>query len=219
MKKWFFSLLLMLGSYALFIVFGFSPAPNVVKAEAGYTGTGPIQIHVVSHGWHTGFIIPTEALEAKLPALKARFGNAPMLEIGWGDKGFYQAETITLGISLRAMFWPSESVVHVVAVTDEVHAFFPHSQIRTLRLSQRGFATLVRFLTNSFHQEIEGEIMPLRKGIYGDSQFYQGVGDYFFLNTCNKWTAKGLKSSGLDINPTLKLSASGVMDYLESLNP
>jgi len=35
------------------------------------------------------------------------------------------------------------------------------------------------------------------------------------MNTCNKWTAKGLKSAGMDISPTFKLTAESIMDYLE----
>ena len=34
------------------------------------------------------------------------------------------------------------------------------------------------------------------------------------MNTCNRWTAKGLKSIGMDISPTLKLTAGSVMNYL-----
>jgi hypothetical protein len=35
------------------------------------------------------------------------------------------------------------------------------------------------------------------------------------MNTCNKWTAKGLKSAGMDISPTFKLTADSIMDYLK----
>jgi hypothetical protein len=58
----------------------------------------------------------------------------------------------------------------------------------------------------------KGQIVKLTKGIYVDSQFYKGVGDYYLMNTCNKWTAKGLKSAGMDISTHFKLSASSVMD-------
>jgi len=34
------------------------------------------------------------------------------------------------------------------------------------------------------------------------------------MNTCNTWTAKGLKSAGLDISTAFKLSAESIMDYL-----
>ena len=61
--------------------------------------------------------------------------------------------------------------------------------------------------------------MPLSKGIYGDSQFYEGTGRYSMLNTCNVWTAKGLNSAGFDISPMFNLTAGSVMNYLENTQP
>ena len=58
-------------------------------------------------------------------------------------------------------------------------------------------------------------MVELESGIYGNSQFYKGVGDFYLMNTCNKWTAKGLKSAGMDISPTFKLTADSIMDYLK----
>ncbi|MGF1760774.1 DUF2459 domain-containing protein, partial [Photobacterium sagamiensis] len=49
-------------------------------------------------------------------------------------------------------------------------------------------------------------------------QFYKGVGDYHLMNTCNQWTAKGLKSTGMDISPTFKLTAGSVMKYVAANN-
>ena len=61
-------------------------------------------------------------------------------------------------------------------------------------------------------------LLKLQKGIYGDSQFYKGVGNFHLMNTCNKWTAKGLKSIGMGISPTFKLTAGSIMNYLAKLN-
>ncbi len=37
-------------------------------------------------------------------------------------------------------------------------------------------------------------------------------------NTCNKWTAKGLESAGVNINPSLKLTSGSVMGFLKVAN-
>lgn len=34
------------------------------------------------------------------------------------------------------------------------------------------------------------------------------------MNTCNKWTAKGLKSAGLDISLWFKQTQDSIMSYL-----
>ena len=67
---------------------------------------------------------------------------------------------------------------------------------------------------NSFFRNKKGGVVPLNKGIFENSQFYQGEGDYYLMNTCNKWTAKGLKSAGMDISPAFMLTAGSIMDYI-----
>lgn len=173
-------------------------------------------IYIANHGWHTGFIIPAADIQAQLPELQRRFADAPFLEFGWGDKGFYQAKEITSGLTLRAILWSTESVVHAVAVSQRPDIYFAGSDVKTLCLNKKQYSGLIRFIENSFYKNEKNMIVTQKEGIYGDSQFYTGEGDYYMMNTCNKWTAKGLKSAGLDIWPAFKLTATSIMDYLEA---
>ena len=176
---------------------------------------GQVEIYVVSHGWHTGFVVPAKIIQNQLPNLSRRFGDIPYIEIGWGDKDFYQAKEITTGLTLKAILWPTESVIHAVAVPEQADKFFANSTVKTLCLSGREYSSLLRFISESFYKDQDGRILELKGGKYGNSQFYKGVGDFYLMNTCNKWTAKGLKSAGLDISPTFKLTADSIMEYLK----
>ena len=180
-----------------------------------YSGVGGNTIFVVSHGWHTGFVVPSAEIQKHIPELGQRFKGSPYIEFGWGDKGFYQSKEITLGLTLRAIFWPTQSVVHAVAVPDYVESYFGGSKVERLCLNNEALDSLNRFISSSFYRESNRNIVELKQGIYGDSQFYQGVGDYYLMNTCNKWTAKGLESIGMESCPTFKLTASSIMNYLE----
>lgn len=171
-------------------------------------------VFVVEHEWHTGFVIPAKDIQQRLPALKSRFGPTPHLEFGWGDKGFYQAQEITSGLTLQAIFWPTESVMHVVAVPRHPAQYF-NANIETVCLDGNGYARLLKFIENSFLRGKTGGLVAQKTGLYGDSQFYTAVGDYYLMNTCNKWTAKGLRSAGLDLSTTFKLTSGSIMDYLE----
>lgn len=193
-----------------------SSKPNFVHHTSSFTEEGSIDLYIVSHGWHTGFVIPADEIQARLPELKERFRDTPYIEFGWGDKGFYQAEEITSGLTLRAIFWPTPSVIHAVAVPSDVEAYFGNSEVEKVCLTHSELSSLIEFVEGSFHKSENGNIIPLKNGIYGNSQFYQGTGDYYLMNTCNKWTAKGLKSLGMDIMPTFKLTASSVMTYLRN---
>ncbi len=174
-------------------------------------------IFIVNHGWHTGLIVPASCLKQAIPDLKERFGGALYYEIGWGDKEFYQAQEITSGLTLQAMFWSEGAVLHIVAVPDSPDTFFGQSEIVSTCLTAEQLASLVIFVTNSFTREPSGRIVHLKQGIYGSSQFYAGEGRFHLLNTCNKWTAKGLQSAGIDVSPYLVLTSENVMSVIREL--
>ena len=202
----------------IIILGGCSAKPNIVSYAEKFEGSGQNEVYVVSHGWHTGFVIPAPEIQGMIPELGQRFGDIPYIEFGWGDKGFYQAKETTLGLTLRAIFWPTESVVHSVAVPRKVEEYFSNSEVAKLCLSDGELSALIGFISSSFYRDKSGNLLELQKGIYGDSKFYSGVGDFYLMNTCNRWTAKGLKSIGMDISPRLKLTAGSVMNYLTKSN-
>ncbi|MDD7984259.1 TIGR02117 family protein [Lentisphaera marina] len=189
-----------------------SSKPFVVK-ETQLSVTSGQEIYIVSHGWHTGFVIPAQTIQKELPQLKQRFGDTPFLEFGWGDKGFYQANEITSKLTMHAIFWPTASVMHVVEVPTIPQQYFRNSEVKRLWLNKEKYALFITYLTKSFLKK-DNKIIELKNGIYGNSQFYKGEGNYYLMNTCNKWTAKGLKSAQLDIYPLFKLTAGSVIDSL-----
>ena len=171
-------------------------------------------VRVVSHGWHTGVVVPAQDLYAYVPALKTRFPAANWLELGWGDAGFYQADEISTAITLDALFWPDPAVMHVVGFSETPERFFAASERRSLQLDAKAYHGLLSYLASSFAQAPDGHLAPQRKGLYGDSQFYAGVGQYTAANTCNKWTAKALASAGLPLHVATTLTAGQVMRAL-----
>ncbi len=209
---------LMFGVLVLLLVAACSTKPYAVKPTEQILSEKTNRIYVASHEWHTGFVIPADKIQALVPALKKRFDSTDLLEFGWGDKGFYQTREITTGLVFSAMLWPTESVVHVVAISKDPRRFFSRSQVEPVHLSDEEYDSLLKYISSSFRRTEKNEIIELEKGLYDDSQFYAGEGDYFWMNTCNKWTAKGLKSAGMDIGTTFTLTAGGVMDYLHLQN-
>ena len=184
-----------------------SSKPYVVKYLDMPAVTGNEEIYIVSHGWHTGIVVPAQKIQNKLPKLRERFGDIPYIKFGWGDKNYYQAKEKTTGLTINAILWPTESVIHAVAVPQKADNYFANSVVETLCLGGREYSSLLRFISDSFYKDEHGEIIELKGGVYGNSQFYKGVGNFYFMNTCNKWTAKGLKSAGMDISPTFKLTS------------
>ena len=193
-----------------------SNKPLVVKHIAEQDPVRNNTVFIASHGWHTGIILPAEELNTELSFLYKRFGKVKHYEFGWGDSGFYQAREITTELTLQAIFWPTDSVVHVVAINTDPVRYFPQSEVIKLSLSRGKLASLRKFIGNSFFRNKDDQVIKMKSGIYGNSQFYKGEGDYYLMNTCNKWTAKGLKSAGMDISTTFKLTSDSIMSFLRN---
>lgn len=220
MNVWFQHFIVIATIFSLIMLAACSSKPHALSFKNNNVKLNEttIAIYVVNHGWHTGFVVPAKKIQKNRPNLKKRFAAAHYIEFGWGDSGFYQANEITLELILRALLWPTESVVHAVEVPNTVFDYFKSSDVAKLCLNEAQYSSLIKFISNSFYKNENNKSVPLGKGIYGNSQFYQAEGDYYLFNTCNKWTAKGLKSIGMDISPVFKLTADSIMTFIKQKN-
>lgn len=201
---------------AVFFLFtACSGKPHAVLPAQEAAPLRQLPIFVVSHGWHTGLIVPGAMLNEVVPDLRLRFGTPEHYEIGWGDAGFYQAETATSGLALQAIFWSRGAVLHLVAFSGAPQDYFSGEPVRATCLSHNEMRALQAYLAASFSSSPAHAITALRPGLYGDSAFYAATGRYFLFNTCNTWTAKALRSAGLESGPGLKLTSASVMRFLE----
>ena len=202
---------------SLLAVSACSTKPHVLKQTA-INVPGSNYVYVVRQGLHTGFVVPASTIQSQLPQLQDRFADTPYLEFGWGDREYYQAEEITSGLTMRAIFWPSESVVKAVAIPERPDIHFSDNEVEVLCLDSRQYSMLIGFIEHSFYKDSDGSIMESKDGADEDSQFYKGEGHYYLMNTCNSWTARGLKSAGLNISPAFKLTAGSIMGFLSRHN-
>lgn len=187
-------------------------------------GAPSIEIHVVSHGYHSGLVIERAALaayaerggDAALTAVAQRFANYQWLEIGWGDESFYRSvpdvASLTVRLALRALFLPGNaSVVHVVGLSSPARETFPRADIIRIALSDEGFARMLKGLDASFGRGPGGvPLEPLGPGLYGPSLFYRGVEAFHVFNVCNHWVARLLSLAGLPTAPVLATLPPGL---------
>lgn len=198
----------------LLLLHGCSTKPDAVTGTEPFSGHGDQAVFVISHGWHTGIALPARLLTATNPVLEKRFDGARYLEVGWGDEAFYQSEEVTFSIAASAALWPTNAVVHVVELPVSPKSYFVDSEVIMLCANADQLHALAAFIDRSFARDAGDNIIPRQRGIYGNSQFYAGAGDFHLFSTCNKWTAKGLQSLGMDIMPTFKFTAESIMAYL-----
>ncbi|CAN5399593.1 TIGR02117 family protein [soil metagenome] len=188
---------------------GCSTLPRVVPPAATTPrDTRDSKIFVTTNGWHTGIVVEADKLNALVPEFGRRFPSERYYEIGWGDAGFYRSKKITAALALKATLGANNpTVLHVVAFHREPAEYFGKDEVLALRITPDGYRSLLAYIASSLHRPIQS----LGPGIYGESEFYIGVGNYFLFNTCNTWTTKALASSGAVPRHAYKLTSGAVL--------
>ena len=173
------------------------------------------EFYVVGHGWHTGLVIRARDLEERLPELAASLGAASLVELGWGDAAFYRASEPTASLALRAVLFPTATVLHVVAIPEtDLRAYFPGSTVITLAVPASGYERLLDHLIETFARTAEGGLIALEPGLYGESRFYRAEGSFHAFNTCNSWVARAVATTGYPLRTTAAVTADGVLNEL-----
>lgn len=168
-------------------------------------------VYLVNHELHTGMVLPKKDASPYLRSFDD-FKHAYYLEIGWGDAAYYQTEEATITMGLKALLWPTDSVLHVVALRMDPVSYFPNSEVVLLELSHKGFIKLVEFVDSSFALNEKNRTIRLGHGLYGESSFYRAKGTFYLFNNCNTWTANAIRSSGFPIS-TFYVYTSGNILY------
>lgn len=170
----------------------------------------PVAVYVVDHGWHTAIAFEGKYLREKLPEHN-RMPQTKFLMVGWGDNKYYQAEKASVGLFLRAAFWPTGSLLHITGFDDGVKSNFAGNDVVKAQLSNEGIEQMTSYIADRFQRNEDGEPEYAAAGLYANSVFFKAKGLYFFPRTSNKWTARVLRKSGFPITPFYAITASNVM--------
>lgn len=173
-------------------------------------GEPAVAVWVVAHGWHAGIAVRAGDVPDGLWPERRDFPRAEYLEIGWGDRAYWQADDPGLGLGLTALLLPTPSVVRVIGIEGTLASAFPGSEIVEIRLSRAGFERLARFVDDSFAREGVAAA-PLAPAAWPDSGFYPAHGAYHLFRTSNTWTAAALRAAGFPITPAYALTAGNVI--------
>ena len=165
----------------------------------------PRYIYIVRHAWHTGLVVKYDDIDSRLWPEKDDFPEALYLEVGWGDRDFYQTPRAGLGILLQAALNSPASVVFVIGLPTAVTRYFPYADILEIPLSQRALEEMGRFIHATYKRDVTGQTIPLGPGHnHRHSMFYLAEGDYSLFNTCNSWISKALQAAGLPVKTALR---------------
>lgn len=181
----------------------FPPAPNAKTRT----------IYFVQHDWHSGL--------AWAQRDKENFGaenwqNSPFVEVGWGDRQFYFAGDQSIPSILRAVFIPSDSVLHVASFAEPPEQFFKFPVFK-IELSESGFQNLLAYVKQTFAVNRMGDrLAAIGNGQYGVSNFYAAVPKYIAASNCNTWAAEALRQAGVSTCPNRALLARNLAEQIKT---
>lgn len=177
---------------------------------------------MVSQGWHSGVVVPNNCIPDTLWPDQHDFSDYAYLQVGWGDKDFYQnQEGFNLWYGTKAVVWPTSSALQVMGLHQITNLQYYADETVSVKVSQEGYLNLCQFLQEQFKQSDSSRFIALKDGLYQNSRFFLGSQSYYFPKNSNVWTARALKEAGIDITPiwyqTQKLLLNKVMKEGELL--
>jgi len=168
----------------------------------------------VNLGWHVGIAFAAGDLgRDALPEIDD-FPNAPWIEIGWGDAGFYREPDPGLGTMLAAALGPTPAVLHLVAMPVHPARYLPDAEVRSVPLDADQFRRLVDYVSSHMDRGERTRAEALGPGLYPSSRFYPALGEFSLDRTCNTWAAQALAAAGLAIDPAGVVRASTLMNRI-----
>jgi uncharacterized protein (TIGR02117 family) len=173
-------------------------------------------VFVVHDAWHSAVVIKKADIPATvLPEIRD-FPAAEYLEFSWGDRDYFPAPDGGLGLALKAAFWSSGSILHVVGFRDAVANTFPGAEIIEIALSEEAFQGLIKFISDTFSRPYPPAPAEPRPGLFPNGRFYSAEGKFSVLRTCNTWVAEALSAAGLPISPGYVITAGNLGNQVRS---
>ena len=196
-------ILALLGLVVFYVICGLV-LPLIPVSEQKTSDPKDYDIFILTNGVHTDLVLPIKN-DVKDWTQTISFGNTVSkrndfnyVAIGWGDKGFY-LDTPTwadlkLSTALKAAFWMSSSAMHCTFYKELKEG----EDCKKIKISRQQYERLVKFVEKKFDYDPKGHVKWINtKAVYGaNDAFYDAIGSYSFLETCNTWANEGLKVAG-----------------------
>lgn len=171
-----------------------------------------IEVHVVSHGWHVGLVLPVDNIFNEIMPSSLHITNGQnFAEFGWGDRDFYMADSPGVWTTIKGGLLPSSSAIHVAAFSNAPEEQFSRLERVTIRLTEDGYRALLKRAESYFSRDDEGDVIELEDGLYADARFYKSPRWYYVPKTSNKWVALLLDEAGVPINTFTAVRSSNVI--------
>ena len=179
-----------------------------------------VEIMVETNGTHTSIIVPivsdTKDWRESFPSASQPRPDGLLpthLSIGWGEREvFLNVPTwgdLEAATALRIATVGGEALLrvshYVRPMASENH--------RPVRISTAQYRTLVTAIEQALPAMPPGQQRQIYHGTYVDDAYYEAVGSYTMINTCNTWVGDRLAEAGVEMGMWTPF-AGGVMKWI-----
>ena len=175
-------------------------------------------VFIVHSAWHAAIVLRKGDIPSEVVPELVDFPSAQFIEFSWGDKDYFPNPDAGVFAGLKAAFWSSGSVVHVVGLNGDWQAFYAGAAIIELHLMPASYGRLLDFVSKTFSRQAPGDRAQAYPGLFAHSYFYPATRRFSLLRTCNGWVAEALESAGLPIAPSYVITAGQLAEQIGKLN-
>jgi uncharacterized protein (TIGR02117 family) len=188
----------------LFCCLDFIPQP--ITSIYNYRPGSDKVIYLVKISWHTGIVFKTDEVDTSIWKQVTEFKNFNYVDVGWGDKDFYQHPGFNLDLAARALFTKTGSTLRAAGFNGPIINYMNSTDCaEKITLTKKEYDKLCDYIELAYNLD-NGKPVELSEQFSGAVKFYKAKGYYTIFNTCNTWVAEALKFSGFKIDDNIILS-------------
>lgn len=191
--------------------------PAAADWACGTTESSCKSVFIVHGGWHAAIVLHIDDISPAIVPEIFDFPQVRFIEFSWGDKDYFPDPHAGPFSAIKAAFWSSGSVLHLVGFADDIARFYPGAQIIALQFAAPAYGKLVSYLSETFARPQPGARASSRAGLYPDSRFYPATGRFALWNTCNTWVAAALAAGGFPISPSFVITAGQLSEEMSKV--
>lgn len=163
-----------------------------------------VEIFILTNGVHTDIVMPVKndqtdwSKQIQFKNTKAADSTYKYIAMGWGDKGFYletpEWSDLKASVAFKAATGLSTTAIHAT--------YYKQMRLgedcKSMLISREQYDRLINYIHNSFQKDASGNYIPIKTNAnYSKTDaFYEAIGSYSMMHTCNTWANSALKASG-----------------------
>jgi uncharacterized protein (TIGR02117 family) len=162
-------------------------------------------IYLVKIRWHTGIIFRTDQADKTKWKFIDDFKGYKYVDVGWGDKDFYQHPGFDIDLAVKALFFKTQSTLRISGFNRGIDKYLETTDYaEKLILNDEEYGRLCSYIQSTYSPD-DGYPVILSEHFGGAVKFYRAKGYYTVFNTCNTWIAKALNYAGYKIDGNIIL--------------